>query len=188
MKSFIRLSVAITVLLLNVGCSMIAPNYSASIKNIEVLKAAGDFSAKIGQFESLPAPENANPISLRGSSLKSPYGNSYSDYLAEAIIQELSLAGKLSSSAKIEISGVLQRNDIDATGFSVGTGEIGARFVVKNGESVQYDRVKSVTHQWESSFVGGIAIPKAQNEYPNLVQKLLATLYSDPDFVVAITE
>jgi hypothetical protein len=36
---------------------------------------------------------------------------------------------------------------------------------------------------WDSSFVGAIAIPRAQQQYPMIVQKLLATLWGDAKFL-----
>ncbi len=168
------------------GCSIVAPQYSASMENVQTLKDVGDVTAKVGKFVSSPDQANANPISLRGSSLASPYENSYAVYLAEAIKQELSLAGRLKPDTNIEISGALLKNDIDASGFSTATGDIEARFVVKKGEAVRYSRVKTIHHQWESSLAGAIAIPRAQQEYPRLVQKLLAALYADRDFLDAL--
>ena len=147
---------------------------------------ASQYTVKIGTFDSDKNPVNANPISLRGSSLVSPYNDSYASYLGEAIKQELTLAGKLNTGAEVEISGVLLKNDIDATGFSVAHGNIEARFVVQKAGKVRYDQMKSIRHEWESSFVGAIAIPRAQQEYPNLVQKLLAALYEDQSFLQAL--
>ena len=34
--------------------------------------------------------------------------------------------------------------------------------------------------------MGGVAIPRAQQEYPRLVQRLLAILYSDQSFLDAL--
>ena len=172
--------------IMGIGCSLMAPQYSASLENVQKLKDAGDYTAKVGEFGSKQDPANANPISLRGSSLSSPYEGSYASYLAEAIKQELALAGKLSSGAHVEVSGVLLKNDIHAAGFSMAYGDIEARFVVKKGGQVRYDQVKSIHYEWESSFAGSIAIPRAQQEYPGLVQKLLATLYVDLSFLQAL--
>jgi hypothetical protein len=168
------------------GCSMMAPTYSASIPNVQKLKDAGDIKAKVGAFDSAKDPANANPISIRGSSLNSPYNSSYSDYLAAAIRQELEMAGKLSATSDIEISGTLLKNDLDASGFSTGYGTIEARFIVKKGPQVRYDKVKAAKTQWDSSFVGAVAIPKAQQEYSNLVQQLLIVLYGDQEFTQAL--
>jgi hypothetical protein len=186
MKKIVRMFAVIALVALASGCSMMAPQYSASLTNVQALKDGGDFSAKVGEFSATKDPGNVNPISIRGSSLSSPYGGSYALYLAEAVKQELSLAGKLSSGADVEISGVLQKNDLDGSGFSKGAGVIEARFVVKKSGQVRYDQVKLVNTEWESSFVGAVAIPKAQQEYPVLVQKLLAALYADPAFIKAL--
>jgi hypothetical protein len=175
----------ISATIFSAGCSMMAPQYTASLDNVQSLKNAGDFTASLGEFTSSKDKENANPISIRGSSLNSPYQDSYAAYLAEAIKQELSLAQKLSQKANIELSGTLTKNDIDAA-MGTAHSDIEARFIVKKGGSVSYDQVKSVHHEWESSFVGAIAIPRAIQEYPVMVQKLLAALYADKAFINAL--
>jgi hypothetical protein len=118
--------------------------------------------------------------------MTSPYGGSFSNYLAEAIKQELALAGKLKESADIEVSGVLLKNDIDVSGLSVGIGEIEARFIVKKNGISQYEAVKSVKTRFESSFMGAVAVPKGQQEYPNLVRALVGELLQDSLFVKAL--
>ena len=168
------------------GCSLVAPKYTASLENVQKLKDAGDFKAKVGAFTSEPSAGNANPISMRGSKLASPYGGTYSDYLAEAVKQELSLAGRLAPEADLEVSGVLIKNDINIGGFSTGYGDMGARFVLKRAGQIRYYSVKTVHTGWDSSFVGAIAIPRGQQEYPRLVQRLLADLYADPSFMEAL--
>lgn len=185
MKQFIHLMCTVGFALLVTGCSTTAPQYSSSLDNVATLKNQGG-PAKVGTFQSSPAKENANPISLRGSSMQSPYQNSYASYLAEALKQELSLAGRYSGDAANEISGTLLKNDIDATGFSTGTGVIEARIVVKNGDTMKYDKVHAATHQWNSSFAGNIAIPNAIAAYPALVNRLLAAIYADPEFKAAL--
>lgn len=186
MRRIVLVSLIVMSALVESGCSLMAPQYSASMDNVQTLKDAGDYTAKVGNFTSQSDPANANPISLRGSSLASPYNNSYATYLQEAIKQELALAGKLASGAEVEVSGVLLKNDLDASGFATGSGKIEARFVIKKGSQVLYDKVKSTQSQWESSFVGAIAIPRAQQEYPNLVRKLLTELYTDDSFIRAL--
>jgi hypothetical protein len=98
----------------------------------------------------------------------------------------LSLAGKLAADAQIQVTGTLQKNDIFAGGFSTAEGEMEARFVVKRGGEVRYDQVKAIHDQWDSHFVGSIAIPRAAARYPVMVQKLLAALYADPAFLAAL--
>jgi hypothetical protein len=168
------------------GCSMVAPKYTASLESVQKLKDAGAGTASVGTFDSIPGVGNANPISLRGSSLASPYDGSYARYLAEALKQELSLSGRLAADAQVVVSGALQKNDINIPAASSGKGDLEARFVVTRQGTVRYDQVKSVHDEWDSSFFGNVAIPRAQERYPTMVQKLLAMLYSDPAFFEAL--
>lgn len=163
---------------------MVAPRYTASLENVQTIKDAGIQAVKIGVFDSIPGKGNSNPISLRGSSLASPYDASYAAYLAEAIRQEFSLAGKLSPDAQVTVSGSLQKNDISIPLSA--SGDLEARFIVTRSGVIRYDQTKTIHDVWDSSFIGGIAIPRAQARYPLMMQKLLAALYADSTFFDAL--
>ncbi|MFZ6844950.1 hypothetical protein [Undibacterium sp. RuTC16W] len=183
MSRIITAFAGLAIVVASTGCSMMAPKYDASQNNIQALKDAGNYSAKVGEFVSKNDPKNANPISIRGSSLASPYQASYAIYLSEAIKQELTLAGKFTPNVNLEITGTLLKNDIDASGFSIGNVIIEARFVVKKDGKTTYDQVKSINSEFPSSFAGAVAIPRAVQEYSPAVQKLLASLYTDKAFI-----
>lgn len=126
-----------------------------------------------------------NSISLRGSSLLSPINKSFGDYLEQALESELTAAKLYSGVSSIVISGKLIENDIDVSGFSVGEGKMTVEFVVSNKDAVIFTKSISVTHEFESSFMGNIAIPNGQLNYPVVVQKLCGALFTDPDFMTA---
>lgn len=178
--------VAVLSISLTTGCAMVAPRYDASLDNVQKLKDAGMQPVKVGDFTSTPDKGNANPISIRGSSLNSPYDGSYSKYLQQALQQELALAGKLSANAATVVSGALQKNDISVPPVGSASGDLAARFVVTRDGQTRYDQVKSIHDEWDSSFVGAVAIPRAQQRYPMMVQKLLAALLADPGFMDAV--
>lgn len=171
------------VVLLASGCALKAPTYQPSLDNVGLLKSAAS-SAAVGSFTVQAGVPAA--IGLRGNSMSSPVGGDYAAYLADAIRQELALAGKLDPKSKVEISGVVTRNDIAAAGISTNSGEIEARIVVRNDGAVRFDKVKRAELTWESSFVGAIAIPRAQQQYPLIVQRLLGDIWADADFQKAI--
>lgn len=182
MRAFVRVALLALAASVASGCSLMAPNYSPSLPNMQLLKDGGDAGVAVGEFTSNDLPG----ITLRGSSLNSPYANSYSAYLAEALRQELQMAGRLSSTSPIQVSGTLIRNDIDVSGFSVGKGTVEARFVVKKGGVVRYEQIKRAHTEWESSFAGPVAIPRGQQEYSHLIQVLLGDLFSDQSFMAAL--
>ena len=175
--------VAIASLLLSTGCAIKAPQYNAALDNVEQLKKAPT-SVKLGGFS--VGSDAGGSIGLRGSSMESPVGSDYAAYLADALQKELKLAGKLDPGSKLEISGQLLKNDISAAGIITNSGEIEARFVVKNDGVQRYDQVKRAELSWDSSLLGAIAIPRAQQQYPLIVQKLLALLWGDAKFLEAL--
>ena len=165
------------------GCTMMAPPYQVSIENVQQIKNAKAVQMSVGEVSS---SKELNSISLRGSKLVSPVGGSYGEYLSDALVQELKLAKLWSGVSDTVISGELVSNDIDVSGFSVGTGEISAKFVVTTNEKIVFEKVISANHQFDSSFVGSIAIPNGQASYKVLVQKLLNNLFTDQQFVEAV--
>jgi hypothetical protein len=168
------------------GCAIKAPLYQPAIGNVEVLKKADPAPLNVGAFTVQSAMEGASTIGLRGNPMQPPAGGDYAAYLADALRQELRLAGKLDPKSGTEVSGQLLKNDIAAGGMATNSGEIEARFIVRRNNQERYNAVQRVTDSWESSFVGAIAIPKAQQQYPVLVQKLLAQLFGDPQFQAAL--
>ena len=166
------------------GCAMQAPPYQPSLDNVEILKKTAGPTA-LGSFTVRPGAEGVVSIGLRGSSMNSPVGADYAAYLASALSQELQLAGKLDPKSKVVITGLLLKNDIAAGGMSTNSGEIEAQFTVVNDGQERYRGTHRAEMSWESSFIGAVAIPKAQQQYPLLVSKLLAQLMADARFQAA---
>jgi hypothetical protein len=130
--------------------------------------------------------QKVNKISIRGSSMVSTFNSSYADYLEVALREQLQQADLYDASSFIIITGNLLTNKVNAAGFSVGTADISSQFIVESSGNVVFDKVITITHEWESSFVGAIAIPNAQNNYPLAVRKLVVKLMSDSDFISSV--
>ncbi len=141
---------------------------------------------KTGIIGVAPGLQGGAALQLRANTMTSPVGKNYGDYIAEALRQELELAKLYNPQSGVEISGTLLKNNIDAGGISTNAGQIEARFVVTANGQVRFDKVKRIEKKWDSSFVGAVAIPLAANNYPVMVQSLVAALVTDPDFVKAI--
>lgn len=187
MKSISRcfLWLALPLLAALTGCAGVSLPYQPSIDNVEAIKRSSGPVA-IGAFTVAAGAPGAASISLRANTMASSVGSDYAAYLAEAIRNELQLAGKLDPKSQVVVSGTLLKNNVNVAGFSTGEGEIQARFIVTRSGAVQFDKVKRAEASWDSSYAAAIAIPKAQQEYPLLVQKLLGSLMSDPDFLTAV--
>ncbi len=181
----LKTAAAVAVLVVATGCATQAPNYSASINNVQKLKQTVQQPVKIGAFTAKPGVVGATSIQLRAVSMASPVGGGYAAYLGEALKQELELAKLLNASSNVEITGTLLGTDID-TAMGTASGYAEAQFVVSKDGQVRFNKVKRGQTSWESSFVGAVAIPKAQQSYPVIVQQLLGALFADPDFASAL--
>jgi len=180
-----KFAVALFILLITAGCSSIAPKYNTDFNNITQLRGEKLNQVKVGTVtKEITANSDVDSLTFRGSSFLSPYG-SYTAYLAEALKQELDDARLLNATSQIEVSAVLLRNSLDA-GVVTGVAESEARFVVRNAGTTIFDKVKASRHTWESSIFANMAYPKAHQNYPIVVQKLVGQLFADPDFIAAL--
>ena len=180
MKNIISLAICVFIS----ACSINAPKYTPSNENINILQDVTTKKISVGKFnESSP---KVNSLSMRGSSLVSPYNESYSVYLTKALEEELKLAGIWDQNSGINVSGTLVDNELDVSSFSIGTASITVKFIVKRNNKVIYNKQVTANHKWESSFIGAVAIPAGQNNYHVVVQKLFTNLFKDKQFIAAV--
>ena len=165
------------------GCASTAPSYQPTNDNVRALQSATGGKLALGEFTAKEA--SLNSLTIRGGSFVSPYGGSFAEYLKAALKSELETAGKFDSASAVSISGELLTNALDAP-MGTGSAHISARIVVKRGSNVIFDKVVAGDRTWESSFIGGIAIPAARQNYADTMKALLATLFKDKDFVTAL--
>ncbi|MFN3668099.1 MAG: hypothetical protein ACK4VY_02225 [Brevundimonas sp.] len=160
-----------------------APTYQPGLASLQALRA-GTTAIGVDDFGAGAGVNDSRHI-MRGNSMTGGSDGAYSTYLQEALETELRNAGRLDAAARLRLSGTLTANQLDATGFSIGQASVGARFVLTRDGQVVYDKVHTVDHQWESSFLGAVAIPAAMQGYAATVQKLTHELFSDPAFQAA---
>lgn len=162
--------------------------HQSSMETVQTLRQSNMGAASVGEF--VPAPTlqagRDKSVSVRGSSLKSPSANSFSAYLRDSLVQDLRSAGKYDPAAGTVITGQLTQNELNAGGFSKADATVGAKFVVTRGGTSIYDKSISATHEWESSFIGAIAIPEAINQYTQMYSRLLDKLFADEEFRKAV--
>ena len=180
----VRVVMIVVASVLLAACAASTPTYTTSPSSTQALQSARVQPAKVGEFTADPGAANKS-LALRASTMEAPQG-SYAAYLADAVKTELDLVKLYSSTSGTEISGVLIRNEMN-TGLAVtGNGTIEAKFVVRRDGTVRYEKTKMAQIEWDSNFIGAIAIPRARQEYSRLVQKLIGDFFADPDFVAAM--
>lgn len=168
------------------GCSIMAPQYTPNYDAVETLKSENLQPMRVVDIAAPSSTKrNVNQLTIRGSTYTSPNG-SFTEYFKAALQDELDHAGLLDQKSATEISGVLLRNTLDAAGFNIGAAEIEAKLTVRREDKIVYEGAKSIRHEWPSSFVGAVAIPRAAQNYPLALRKLLNEFYSDSLFIGAL--
>lgn len=187
-KATMKRLVWITVLMAFIsGCAQMAPRYSPSVVNVQNLRDSGAGKCAIGTIRADPkVGDKVNAITLRTHPLVSPYNEKFTDYLENALRTDFTLAGLLDPNSTVLIEGLMLSNDIDVSGASEGTGEMAVRVIVTRAGQVRYDKVKTSKITFEISFLGALSIPRGVQAYPELVQKFLADLYADYEFIDAL--
>lgn len=161
-----------------------APAYQPGIANLHVLRA-GTAPIGVDDFDAASGV-NDQRLSVRADSLSGAGSDgTFSTYLQQALETELRVAGRFDQTADLRLSGTLTVNSVEAMNFSVGRASVGARFVLKRRGLVTYDKVLVANHEWDSSFIGALAIPAAMQGYSATVQKLTGQLFADPEFLQA---
>lgn len=169
------------------GCASVKmPEPTASMGNLEKLRAANMVPAKAGNFKSSTPSLDSDLSGLRGSSLHAASG-SFSQQLKSEIIVELKSAGLYDEASKVTIEGLLTDSKVDAA-IGTGTARLAARFTVDRDEKRVFDKELSVESSWESSFVGAVAIPEAINHYSALYKALVGKLFEDSEFLAAVSK
>jgi len=168
------------------GCALQAEKYEIGAENIQILKRSLKSDVAVGKFAvDGKNKDKINNLTFRGSTFVSPYNGSYGDYLQAALTEDLKQASRYSAKSAIKVSGVLLKNEFDASGVSVGTASIAARIIVNNSGIEKYNKVVSYAHEWESYFAAFSALPAAKIAYVDVYRNLLKKIYSDKDFINA---
>ena len=166
------------------GCSIVAAPYQASIENAQAMKSAGLPKMNVGTVQ---GNQKNQSISLRGTKMNSPTAD-YGSYIANALTAERKLANLYEPMSATIISGELLSHDINVGGFSTGTGVISMKFIISKNGSQLLEKTISADIEFESSFMGAIAIPNGQMAYKDLVQTLIKNALNDPEILAAIKQ
>ncbi|MBQ0930117.1 hypothetical protein [Ideonella alba] len=177
----------IAVAALATGCASVTVPVTASAPNVERLKSSPPAPMGVGEFKAAPgkAADADKGLSVRGGNTIAPQGGSFAVQLRDQLAAELKGAGLLSTDGRIVVSGTITDNNLDA-GIGKGIGRLAARFQVKRDGAQVFDKELVAAAEWESSFMGAVAIPAAFNQYGALYQKLIGQLFDDADFKAAV--
>jgi hypothetical protein len=188
MKNIARLARCLSLCLVALtaaGCSQTMGPSTPSTATVLALRSADFPAMRVGSFAPAPgmSPRMDKAVTSRSVTLGSPTG-SLSGYLGSVVEADLRAAGKLDPQSPLVLSGLLTESDLD-TGMGTGDGTLGAKFTLTKSGTTVYEKTLQAKAEWESSFIGAVAIPAAINGYTALYGKLVDQLVADPDLKAA---
>jgi hypothetical protein len=157
----------------------------ASLDNIQSLRAANLAPMRVGEFVAGPGrpKEMDRRISVRANTMAAP-GGSFARYLGDTIAAELNGAGTLDPKSDLVLSGVITDSHVESMS-AVGKASLAARFTLRRGGKVVFEKTLSTKADWDSNFMAVVAVPDAFNHYTGLFRVLATQLFADPDFRAA---
>jgi hypothetical protein len=167
------------------GCTLTGPRYGAHVSNTLALREAGLGKLSVGEFRKDPAAKHdVDHVKARAMTVVSAYG-SYTAYLREAFAAEFDHADLLDPDSRTRVDGVLLRNELGG-GLDREFALIESDLTVTRDGAVVYRGKKTARFEWQSTYPGDVAIPRAIANYQVGVQRLVAAYIADPEFVAAL--
>ena len=157
------------------GCSTYAVDrYSISADNVVALRNLGAKRVNVGEFTSyIPGLKE---ITCRAvGPIKTPDGNTFADFIKEALIDELQMAEIYSTDASNTLTGHLEKIDFDSN-----TGKWSLALIVNssNGHSVSV----SEEYKYATSFYGETACNQTAQALMPAVQNLIKKVITNQNF------
>lgn len=157
------------------ACSATVPRYNSSADNVSSLRSL-DTAINVGTITATTYEKSimcrlANPVDI-------PDGKTVNEYIENALIEELKMAGKYDKTSSITISGNLNETSA-SSGMTDGHWIFDMTVISGNGKS--FDVISK--HEYSGSFVGEVACRENMpDEFKPAVQKLIMKIITDPRF------
>jgi len=169
-----------------VGCaSFTTAIYSPDYEAVDSLKGGKLKKISVANVQPSSPDSPVNSITLRGGSLVVKDGT-FSSYIQNALISDLKEAGVFDENSAVRINLTVVKNEIDVSSMNNGSGNIEIHMNISQNNRVYFEKTYTVATTFESAYAAAVAIPRGQNEYPNLIRHLFRKIYSDPDFIKAV--
>ncbi len=169
-KNILKILLTVTVILLASGCTAKGKIYTPNLDSVDKLQSKDLKQVKVSHNI---GGSVVYEISLgRGTNMMSSPYTTYQEYLEKALTENLMQAGLYSEKSNIRIKATLLNNELD-TGLSTGSAILSANFIVLENDIEKFNKTLQVKHEWESHFVGAVAMPRTIDNYVIAMQKLV---------------
>ena len=162
------------------GCTAAVNRYGASVENVELLRSMqGTSKVKVNAFTSDKLHKSIN---CRGTiTINTPDGKPFEEFIRDAFISELKLAGIYANDSTIAINGHFEKLDASSV-----TGNAKWMFkIIISAEGRESFSVDS-EYPFSASFLGDRACQEVPQAFGPAVQQLINDIVNHPKFSAMI--
>ncbi len=172
MKYIRKVFFGLLIILIVSGCSTKGAKYNPNFNSINELKDNNLKQMSIQKNNLKDDMDETIPFGRGSNKMTSPYGGSFSTYLKISLEEHLKQASLYDNNSNIVINPILLENKLN-TGITIGEADLSARFIILINNNEVYNKVYTIHHEWESSFMAAKAIPYSVKNYQIATQKLI---------------
>jgi hypothetical protein len=162
-----------------VACAHVAPQYSASVSNVDQLRGAAQTSTQklsITPFGTYKT--GLKSIFCRGEGpVETPNGKPFEKYIEEAMSSEVRLSGLYDENSSNKIEGKLDLIDFSS---NIGSGKWMINMSI-SGPNIAPYRVETV-YSFSTNFIANLACEQVAQAFPIAVKNVVTEIISHPNF------
>jgi len=175
-KSLLLSSSLILATILFTGCGIKTSEYNVSADNVQTLRDYKELKLDVSNFTATNSGESSVMCRL-AETISTPKGESFSDYIKEALISELKMAGVYDKNSELKISGNLNKI-YGSTMFGNAYWEINVAVSSTNGKSITVNTKRD----YPSSYLASTACNNMGTSFAPTIKQLIGDIINHKDF------
>lgn len=158
------------------GCGIKTSEYNVSADNVQTLRDYKELKLDVSNFTATNSGESSVMCRL-AETISTPKGEPFSEYIKEALISELKMAGVYSKNSELKISGNLNKI-YGSTMLGNAYWEINVTVSSTNGKSITVNTKRD----YPSSYLASTACNNMGTSFEPTVNQLVSDILNHKDF------
>ena len=176
MKNKILISTSLLATLLFTGCGIKTNEYNVSADNVQTLRNYQDLKLDVSNFTASNKDESSVMCRL-AETVSTPKGEPFSEYIKDAFVSELKMAGVYDKNSDLKISGNLNKI-YGSSMFGNAYWEMDVTVTSSNGNSITVNTKRD----YPSSYLASTACNNMGTSFAPSVKQLIGDILEHKDF------
>ena len=175
-KSLLISSSVVFAAFLFTGCGIKTSEYNVSADNVQILRDYKELKLDVSTFSATTAGESSAMCRL-AETISTPKGESFEEYIKDALISELKMAGVYDKNSDLKISGNLNKI-YGSTMYGNAYWEISVTITSSNGKSLSVNTKR----EYPSSYLASTACNNMGTSFSPTIKQLIGDILNHKDF------